>query len=249
LKNSLILELKRLLKNFTIGEVLIIEARYDEQYKALKFLHKNLREKKYFCSLALLNALVSYQLTGTGEDYWWEFAKYFSEIKWISNPVNAIVKFLNQSKYNRRFLRTKIMRLRKIEKTIQVIINKQDYYISNILALRDLIAGSLKADIKAKTIVFAIKMFNYACRISSRKNYILPYEISIPVDIRIKALSRKLGVNRNLNEFWERLALDVQIPPLHLDSLLWISIGMIRRKKNPQNKKLRELINFLKPIV
>ncbi|MEX2690414.1 MAG: N-glycosylase/DNA lyase, partial [Candidatus Njordarchaeum guaymaensis] len=58
-------ELKEILKQFTIEEVLNIERAFDTQFKALRNLYMNLTDKTYFCTLALYNALISYQLSGT----------------------------------------------------------------------------------------------------------------------------------------------------------------------------------------
>jgi len=249
MQSKAVQNLIEILKNFSLKEVLEIEERFDEQFKALKYLYDNLISKNHFCVLVLLNALISYQLSGTGEQYWWEFSKYFAQVKEISNPVDALVDFLRNSKFNMRLINQKVSRLRKLRYIINIIYNESSYYANAPVLLQHKIAKTLNTSADAKTVVFAIKMFNYACRIMFNRDYILPFEISIPVDIRIRRISERLGVSINIVGFWNEIAKIVNIPPLHLDSLLWITLGLIRRKTEIKNSKLNRLARFLKKLV
>jgi N-glycosylase/DNA lyase len=59
----------------------------------------------------------------------------------------------------------KIIRLEKLKCFLGIYISKIDFYIENILILRDDIAHTMKQKKDAKTIVFAIKMIMYGMRI------------------------------------------------------------------------------------
>ncbi|MCD6139921.1 MAG: N-glycosylase/DNA lyase, partial [Thermococcus sp.] len=50
----------------------IIEEKVDLQFLALKNLHKNLGDDELFIKLVIANSIVSYQLSGKGEQWWLE---------------------------------------------------------------------------------------------------------------------------------------------------------------------------------
>ena len=242
-------ELINILSQFSVNEVLGIEKEFDEQYKALEYLYRHVNPRKYFVALVILNALVSYQLSGTGEQYWWEFARYFSKIRRVENPIDSMVMFLKESKYNNRLREVKIKRIEKMTKCINEILKKLNYYVRNPIYLQDTIAKALRTKREAKTIVFAVKMFNYACRIAGYGNTALPFELPIPVDVRIRKISERLGVKKDIQGFWNKIARMVKIPPLHLDSLLWVTMGMLKKGEKPSNDKMRKLAEYLNNLM
>lgn len=247
--NDLIAELVEVLQKFDIKEVFLIESNYDPQYAALAYLYSRMSKWEDYLLIIILNAVISYQLTGTGEQYWWEFAQYFSMNNVKKNIINSLIEFLNSSKFNARLRGVKIGRLLKLRNFSSNFHLKVINYIdSPIILVRDL-ARDLNSIEKAKTIVFAVKMFHYGCRIASLTSRPLPYNIPIPVDSRIRYISNKLGIKKNIQEFWSWIARKVKIPPLHLDSLVWVSLGYIKRAERINNIKLRELVNVLKKII
>jgi len=212
-----------LLKELTIEDVRFIEENLDEQYKALNYLYRSINNKKSFPFLVLLNSLVSYQLSTKGEDYWWEFANYFSN-KDLKDEVENIIKFIIESKGNKRFLSTKIKRLQKIKEYKDYIKNKYDYFYENMIELRNFLSNIFQQKKEAKTIVFSVKMFGYTMRIYTKKFIPYPFEIAIPVDSRIKKITKKF-TDENPISFWFKISKEVKIPPLHLDSILWTLFG------------------------
>ncbi|HIP86180.1 MAG TPA: N-glycosylase/DNA lyase, partial [Aquifex sp.] len=54
-------QLYEVLKEFTLEDALLLET-YDRQYKALKRLHRELKNNELFLKLVVVNALLSYQL-------------------------------------------------------------------------------------------------------------------------------------------------------------------------------------------
>jgi len=246
---DLVNELVRILKKFKIRDVFLIESNYDPQYAALTYLYNHVNKQENFLLIIILNAIISYQLTGTGEQYWWEFSQYFSRNSVGVDIIGSLIEFLKSSRFNARLREVKISRLLKLRNFSCSFHTKiTDYINSPIILVKDL-ARNLNSKENAKTIVFATKMFHYGCRIANLTNKPLPYEIPIPVDTRIKYLSTKLGIQRNIQEFWNKIAQKVKIPPLHLDSLLWVSLGCIKRIEKVDDIKLQELISFLEKIV
>lgn len=184
-----------------------IEENIDEQYSALVYLSKHL-SKDIFLNLIVRNALVAYQLTSKGERYWWEFAEYFSE-----NPESNMEEFLRNCKGNMKYRDIKIARLRKL--------NGYSFgmeFYRDMESLRNRLESILGTT--GKTIYFAVKMYGYGARIVSNEFIPYPMSIPIPVDSRIIKITQALG-EKDTIEFWNGIAYQTDIPPLHIDSIIW----------------------------
>ena len=238
-------ELILVLREFSLEDVLNFEEKYDEQYKAIKHLVHFQDNKELVNIIVLLNSLVSYQLNCFGEDYWWEFSKYFSRIT-ITSPIDDMISFLRNSNCNKRLLSTKISKLKKARIIVEILRDKTKEYAENLLSLWRIIYTSLGMKKEAKTVVFSIKMFNYSTRITFNKRFIIPFEIPIPLDSRILKITRALGIKSNEIEFWHNIAREVNIPPLHIDSLLWVSFRFIKEIKNVDDERVSRLMHLIK---
>ncbi|WP_457750756.1 N-glycosylase/DNA lyase [Thermococcus sp.] len=228
-----------------------IEEKVDLQFDALKHLHDSLNDTETFLKLVIANSIVSYQLTAKGEEWWWEFSRYFSN----SPPKNKIwvaySQFLPNSRTNRRLVKGKLKRLEKLEPFLESLTldEMRDYYLNNMLGLRDKLAEIMKSKKSAKTIVFSVKMFGYGARIAFSNFVPYPMEIEIPDDVRINAYTKRF-TNEPVALFWSRIAEEVNIPPLHIDSILWPVLGgneevMARLRKHcPQWERIVELSNL-----
>ena len=212
-------ELVQLLKELRVEDIKKLEENFDEQFIALKYLYKNITDKESFPILVILNALVSYQLNTTGEEYWWEFSKYFSKRE-IKDEIYSMITFLRNSKGNRRFLNSKIKRLEKIKNHIKNIKENYNNFYNDMVKLRDFLVSIMKQDKNAKTIVFSVKMFGYAMRIYSEKFIPYPFDIAIPIDSRIKKITIKF-TKQDPVSFWYKVSKETKIPPLHIDSVIW----------------------------
>jgi len=185
----------------------------DRQYKALKRLYSNLKNDELFFKLVLVNALLSYQLPTKGERYWENFADFFSQGK----KLKDFEEFLKI--YNNRFLSAKIKRFRKVLPLIDRLSKKELIeFCQSPEKLLDYLAKGLNQPPSAKTLVFAVKMFIYACRIATERRIKAPFDIDIPLDVRLKRISKDL-------QFWRELAKKLEIPPLHLDAVIWTTMG------------------------
>ena len=229
-------KLLEVLKEFSPEEVFLIES-LDPQYGALKKLHTSLGDNELFLKLVLVNALMSYQLPTKGERYWENFAGYFSQ----NQSLEGFEEFLKV--YNNRFLSSKLRRLQKVLKAIKPLTKgKLAEFCKNPLGLLEYLSTSLGQEKTAKTLVFAIKMFIYACRIATGKPVRAPFEIEIPLDVRLKRISPEL-------EFWRKLSEELGIPPLHLDAVVWLSLGGDKKFLEKLPEGLREKILKLRKVL
>jgi len=218
--------LVEILKELGLDCARTIEERVDLQFDALKNLHEKLENDELFIKLVIANSLVSYQLTGKGEDWWWEFSRYFSENPPGESIAKAYAGFLPSSKTNRRLVSGKIKRIEKVEPFLNSLSldDLRSYYFNGMEKLRDELAKALNSKRSAKTIVFAVKMFGYAGRIAFGEFVPYPMTIEIPDDLRISTYTKRF-TNEPLVSFWNRIAEMTGIPPLHIDSILWPVLG------------------------
>ncbi len=252
-------ELIEVLKSFTLEDIFKIEEKIDRQYLALKKLYLKLENKNIFPVLVIFNSLVSYQLNTYGENYWEEFSKYFS----INQPkikkeetnkekckklFNLFKEFLLNSKGNRRFLNSKIKRLEKFLSVCDKIMKNSEYFYENQEKLLELLSKTMNQKKEAKTLVFSIKMFGYSMRIKTKERKMFSFNIAIPLDSRIKRITKNF-TNKDPILFWFKVSKIVNIPPLHLDSLIWL---LYREKEETFLKhfpKKGEKIKLLKKLI
>ncbi len=217
-----------------------IEETKDEQFKALQHLYSKLKAPEVFMKLSVLNALCSFQLSAKAEAWWWEFARYFAERPpGPEKLLESYVVFLRTSKTNRRLLTIKIKRIKKVWPLLQrtKLLELYPRYIKLYNQLKSILSPKSYS----KTVVFAVKVFGYAGRIATGIFVPYPMELPLPLDSRILKLSKQLFGERSKKEYlklWEKVAAELKLPPLHLDSLLWIDgnqreklLKLIRSKK------------------
>ena len=243
--------LKTILKELGRESAKTIEENVDLQYHYLENLQKTLNNDELFLKLVIINAIVSYQLSTTGENWW----KEFSEYNWdnVSKNKNDLfeeyILFLSNSKGNKRLNNIKIKRINKIKPFLDdlSIADLENYYL-NMNLFRDSIAKQLNTKKESKTVVFAVKMFGYASRMVFKKFIPYPYEIEIPKDSRIEKYTKRF-TDDNVIKFWNNISKETGIPPLHIDSILWSALGNSAdvkiRLKLLKNNKIYEMINKL----
>ena len=243
-------KLKEILSELGLECARTIEEKVDLQFSALEDLHRNLNNDELFIKLVLANAIVSYQLSATGEEWWWEFSRYFSQNFPKASIKEAYFEFLPSSRTNRRLGSVKLKRLEKFEPFLErMTLDNLKAYYSDMLKLRDDLAKALNSKKDAKTVVFAVKMFGYAARISFNEFKAYPIGIPIPEDIRIMNYTKRF-TNEPSTNFWNRIAKEVGIPPLHIDSIVWPALGKHEEVKSrlkqhcPKWKLVLELAEF-----
>ncbi len=214
-----------------------LEENVDEQYKALQYLSDHER----FLELVTAAAFISFQLSGSAEDWWWEFARWFKG-RSVRDIYEAFRIFLPLSKNNSRLLDVKLKRL----KLFVEFLNKRplETYRSDFLALYNDIMSFFGYRKPMKTVSFSVKMYGYAWRIW---NGFAPYpmEIPIPLDRRIEHISRLLGMRDPIRE-WYLASRRTGVPPLHLDTILWVPFYKPAKNqviaKFPEMKPIYELL-------
>jgi len=218
--------LKSILRELGVECARTIEERVDLQFDALRNLHRNLKDDTLFIRLVIANSIVSYQLSGKGEDWWWEFSRYFSTHPPEGSIRDAYAEFLPGSRTNRRLVAGKLKRLERLEPFLEGLDREKSmkYYTEGMGRLRDELAGALSSRKSAKTVVFAVKMFGYAGRIAFGRFIPYPMEIEIPDDVRIKAYTERFTTEKPVL-FWRRVSDETGVPPLHIDSILWPVLG------------------------
>jgi len=228
--------LSQVLKEFSLEDALRLE-KFDRQYRALENLYNSLRDEGLFLKLVLVNALLSYQLPTKGEIYWENFARFFAK-----NPSpERFEEFLKR--HNNRFLNSKLRRLQKVLRVVErLTVEELKSFCQNPTLLLDYLSENLRQEKSAKTLVFAVKMFIYACRIATGGKLVAPFEIEIPLDVRLRKIAPSL-------EFWRNLSREVNIPPLHLDTLVWVTMGADKRFLENLPPELKEKVVKLKEVL
>lgn len=243
-------ELFKKLEKYTLQDAINFEQN-DRQFLALKKLWENIRSRSillskkegikeslshwegfreslkiyFYLSLILWNSIVCYQLSGKWEDYWEEFWEYFSD-KFIENflpadLIDLLANFLRVCKKNRRFTEAKITRLQKFLPFLEEFLGQEKYFYENMTKLQEKIAKTMKQKKDAKTVVFAVKMFSYWAR--NIFDFIeFPNDLLIPIDSRLTNLFENYwNENEKIEDFYKNLSLDLKIPMMHLDAVVW----------------------------
>lgn len=246
-RSSKIKSLGYLLKNLGPEYFLELET-LDPQYKCLERLSTMFSERE-LALISILGSIVAYKLSKRGEEYWNELVNFFLNIKSLKRVkgpysiVNTFIEFLQLSKSNKVLLKQKMHRIKKL-------VNKGfhkaffyyfDEYSQDLFKFWNDLAVNLNVGRKTKTVVFTVKMLYYAIR-ASRRGRIpqVPFEIPIPVDLRVFKVSYKLGLISNyqstqkqvrfIQEIWQKIASISGIAPLHIDVLLWM-LGSLNEYK------------------
>ena len=206
----------------------------DPQFKAISRI-VNVYGRKAV-ALVVANALVSYRLTLTGEEYWTEFADWFTRtrphVEKASDVLNAFSSFLSVSKGNRILRVQKLNRLQRAAKVLESVLIEPDHYLDLRLLVKEL-AMSLKAKPFEKTIVFAAKMAYYTFKVLGC-TVRLEEIVVIPVDRRIALLTVTSGLldthpKNIMSQYrdtaigaWREIARLSNIPLLRLDAIVWL---------------------------
>ena len=246
--NDKINRLKYIIRSLGIESARLIEENIDLQYIHLKNLKERLNNDELFLKLIILNALVSYQLSTTGENWWREFSEYPWEDT-SDNILKEYITFLSNSKGNRRFLEGKIRRIYRLKYFLSTLsLRRFENYYNNMENFRYSITKTLNTKSSSKTVVFTVKIFGYGCRMVFSRFISYPFTIEIPKDSRIERYTAKF-TEGDVLKFWSKIALDSGVPPLHIDSLLWPALGDWNRIKKPLKSLDRNIYQNVKKLI
>lgn len=261
-----------ILSRIGLDKIMLLEE-MDPQYSALKTIRDSLGCRQAYL-IAVANALVSYRLSGYGEDYWMETAEYFTRKKHVSNLREAFMEFLLGSKYNRLLVDKKLERLEKLfaSKTFSQLRSNPSSYCRDLYSLCRELARIYGQDTTAKTIVFAVKMYSYVCRLCEGVPAV-DYRIDIPVDKRVveftvlshlvtpgytkttscsikKIVDELLSRQRKIVvKVWRLVSKETGIPPLQLDTVIWLLTKYIKNSSscNEFIRKVEDMYNNIIP--
>lgn len=218
----------KLLKIFSwisINDAIKIEES-DYQYISLKNLYLNMKNKDFYLSLIVANCIVCYQLSSTWEKYWEEFSKAWSNYNFekFEDILEFFQNFLPNSKWNKRFVETKINRLKRLSPFLKNFFKNEEKYYENMALLQTELAKIMNQKKTDKTIVFAVKMFSYWARNYFWRLVYFPYEINIPIDSRLTKIYEIYNEDDlDINNFYKELSKQLNIPELHLDAVVWVN--------------------------
>ena len=107
-------------------------------------------------------------------------------------------------------------------------------YYQNMHLLAEDLAKIMSQKKDAKTIVFAVKMFSYWARNVFWYIEYFPFDLMIPVDSRLENLYKKYVkqnfTKKEIKQYYLDLAKKLNIPPLHLDAILWVNYEEIWKR-------------------
>ena len=222
----------------------------DPQYKALKKIYLSTRNKGLTAIITIANSLISYQLSGKGEDYWSEVGNFFSKTK-VGDYKQLYVLFTDfltkYTKYNRIRILNKLRRLSIFlnSRIIDRLYISPCLYSTDQYPLLKILSEIMKQSIYAKTIIFSVKMYYYVARILC-ENTVPDPRIPMPIDRRIAYISFTSGLikisnktcledlkdiiyrlmqsrNRdNIVKAWLILSKYSGIPCILLDTIVWL---------------------------
>ena len=232
----------------------------DPQYKALKKIYLSTRNKGLTIIITIANSLISYQLSGKGEDYWSEIGNFFSKTKVgdYKQLYALFTDFLTKyTKYNRIQIRNKLRRLRIFlnSRIIDRLYISPCLYSIDQYPLLEILSEIMKQSMYAKTIIFSVKMYYYAARILC-ENTVPDPRIPMPIDRRVAYISFTSGLIRisnktcledlkhiiyrlmqsrnrdNIVKAWFILSKYSGIPCIFLDTIVWLMGKYVSPFKN-----------------
>lgn len=189
---------------------------------------------------AVLLSLVSYSLTMRGEEWWTSFAAHAAERGGsdVRDIGEAVIEFLRLSRGAAIHREAKIRRVSKAvagaeEELKRLLREPLSLYGSEERLLRAL-SRALGAEGGKKTLVFAVKMAHYGVG-GPEGGLLLSNSIPIPVDVRVACatFSSEIADAPRYRDFvsrpeiaqraWAIVSELSGVPPLNLDSLLWLT--------------------------
>lgn len=232
--------LTEIISRYSLDEIVAIEES-DRQFLALKSAWELVKNRDFgnvdckaiqevFLRAVIYNSMISYQIAGSWELRWEEFAEklksdfdvllldFLQEKDSLERRYNLMIT----SKYNKRLYNIKLSRLRKLSK---FEFKSMDRYYENMVDLWQDLSKAMSVHIWSKTLSFAVKMFGYSARVIFEKFIAYPLEVAIPLDSRIRKLFLTnyglLSDKEIIIKVYEFSKIS-GIAPLHLDGLFWI---------------------------
>ena len=204
----------------------------DPQFKAIKRVAEVHGPKAL--GVVVGNALVSYRLKGTGEEYWQEFGEFFSARE---PTVENLIEFIKLSKYNVALKEQKVSRIKRARRFLERLSERPEEF-RDLELLRLSAAKALNAKGTEKTLTFAAKMAYYLFKALGAET---SGDVPVPVDSRVATVTCSSGlVEGDVEQImgpkrdeavraWSEAAELAGVRTLHLDALIWLPSRGLRR--------------------
>ena len=222
-------------------EALDAMERSDPQYRAVTDIVE--RHGARALAIVVANALVSYRLRVTGEEYWLEYAGWWRQRptpRTVEELLEGVGLFLETRRLGMH-IDQKLSRLRRASTLLAELMGWEGERLS-LEELYRLLRARLKAREYEKTVFFAVKMAFYVARaLGARVDGVESSEILIPLDSRISLLTSTSGMVRACpREVYTRLRSEAVtawsevsrisgVPAVRLDTLMWLPSQGIER--------------------
>ena len=211
----------------------------DPQLHAVKRVAEE-RSPGFATVTAVLTALVSYRLAMRGEEWWSCYAEALSRgpVRGsLTDAYREVKAFVGSCPGSRVQRKAKLARIDKAfhgaRQALEHLYHDPIRILSSASWLTIQLASALGQKPWRKTIVFSAKMAYYAARSATGPSP-APWDVPIPVDLRIACVSAssglidashyKLLLQKPLPVIgaWNRVAEVSGVPPLNIDSVLWL---------------------------
>lgn len=195
---------------------------------------------------ASLVALASYRLAMRGEEWWSCYGDYFSSKTpgFLEEAFELTLSFIDECRgaaIQRDAKRRRVEEAYRGARGALAALYKSPWRVLDSGSwLLDAYARALMQEPWRKTLAFSVKMAYYAARSLSRDPPPAPWDVPIPVDLRVSCVTYTSGLveAQSWSEIfkypkvavkaWRIVAEWSRVPPLNIDSLLWM-IGSIPR--------------------
>ncbi len=228
---------------YTFQQIIDLEEK-DEQFLALKRARYAVSSefgdvyltRQVFLYLVIQNALVSYQIAGSWPLWWAEFANLVEKdfvllLEYGAHNQKWRESVLKKSRYNCRLYNMKLSRIEKFIQNWNFFDRDMRFFYDFMGDFHFELLTVMKQPFDAKTVVFAVKMFGYAARIVFGDFVAFPSTIPIPLDSRLiqiyQFLEQNKATKKEIIAYFQAFSEKFAVPPLHLDSLLWLEYRKI----------------------
>lgn len=256
--------LGRLLYNIGLEKILLLEER-DPQLHAISRVSGS-TSTGWAAVTASLVGLVSYRLTLKGEEWWSCYGEYFSDQRELSlmEAYSQVISFIEECKGAAVQRDAKKNRIKRVyhgaKRTLETLYSQPQRILASGFWLLNSYSRALKQEPWRKTIAFSVKMAYYAVRSQQKHPVPAPWDVPVPVDIRVSCITYSSGIVRADDwrdimrdprpaiKAWNIVAEESRIPALNIDSLLWM-IGSTPKTSTDLNDMRRQVSGKLYPVL
>lgn len=195
-----------------------------KEFANLWEVYKNINNKDFFLPLVLSSSLVLYSISMTSEKYWETLSIKISEFNFskIDDIYLFFIDFLPTLWINDKSISKKIIKLKQIRPFLDDLYFKQTYFHKNMLLLSKKIAEYSEWFFDDDIVVFTVRMYAYWARVRFNKHIAFPEEFLFVVNSDFISLYKRYDweFKGNSEEFYLELSQQLEIPPMHLETLL-----------------------------